>query len=104
MTKSGHAQFLTRPFHRLSDLPDQIYGKLMGDRRKEFRENTKILQKLNKEDFAMRELFICDSEEPHRDHLMRSQMRGMCKIKHYNTLEDAAKGTCTNNFIDFYSD
>ena len=63
VTKAGHAEFVTRPFHRLDDLPDQIYRKLTVDREAECKSMPKIIEKLKDNLFAKRELFICDAED-----------------------------------------
>jgi hypothetical protein len=80
VTKAGHAEFVTRPFHRLSDLPDQIYRKLTVDRQAECKGVAKIMEKIECINFANRELFICDAEDIQREIVTRNQMRGHCKI------------------------
>ena len=91
VTKAGHAEFVCRPFHRLDDLPDQIYRKLTVDRQAECKGMSKIIEKLQDIEFAQRELFICDAEDIQRENVTRTQMRGTCKIHYYISLEEAAR-------------
>ena len=67
MSKAGHAEFVTRPFHRVDDLPYHIYQKLHHERQTEFADNGAIQAKLANTSFTRRELFICDAEDAQRD-------------------------------------
>jgi len=91
VTKAGHAEFVTRPFHRTDDLPYHIYQKLHHERLSEFSGNEKILQRLEQNSFVKRELFICDAEDIQREIVTQNQMRFHCKILYYKSLEEAVE-------------
>ncbi|CAG5099253.1 Oidioi.mRNA.OKI2018_I69.XSR.g16383.t2.cds [Oikopleura dioica] len=88
VTKSGKPEFVCRPFHRPDDLPDQIYQKLTLDREKEFSEDSKMMEKIKENTFSKRELFICDAEDVQRDHIQRTQIRGLCTIHYHKSLDE----------------
>ena len=67
VSKAGHAEFVTRPFHRVDDLPYHIYQKLHHERQTEFANNDNIQEKLARPSFTRRELFICDAEDAQRN-------------------------------------
>ena len=67
VSKAGHAEFVTRPFHRVDDLPYHIYQKLHHERQTEFASNDNIQEKLARTSFTRRELFICDAEDAQRN-------------------------------------
>ena len=83
VSKAGHAEFVTRPFHRVDDLPNHIYLKLHHERQAEFAENSKIQEKLSNTSFTRRELFICDAEDAQRELVTTNQIRSHCKIDYY---------------------
>ncbi|CBY24184.1 unnamed protein product [Oikopleura dioica] len=88
VTKSGKPEFVCRPFHRPDDLPDQIYQKLTLDREKEFSADSKMMDKIKENIFSKRELFICDAEDVQRDHIQRTQIRGLCTIHYHKSLDE----------------
>ena len=60
------------------------------------------MDKLNDLEFSKRELFICDAEDIQRELVTRNQMRGLCKIKYFNTLDEAAREFNKNDDAFFY--
>ena len=80
VSKAGHAEFVTRPFHRVDDLPYHIYQKLHHERQTEFAANDAIQAKLASTSFTRRELFICDAEDAHRELVTTNQIRSHCKV------------------------